>query len=238
MGVNEQIIEASASIEKVLADCSQLATKDLAPLVQGFRTARGLAHLRQALTDEVMRVVMDLQGSKLGFLSDKTYPIEVVRDSVVEAMMLGLRPTGNEFNIIAGNCYAAKNGLLRLVREFPGLTNLYMTPGVAELRGNMALQPMRAQWLLNGEPWTMVRDKSEDADTRFMIRVNSGMGPDAIVGKAERKMAAAIYTRLTGLEVGEGDATEAVNTVGHDVTPPAPPEQDGRRIRMGKGAEN
>lgn len=228
------IIQASESLDGVLAKCSPLAIKSLAPLVQGFRTARGISHLKRMLTPEVMQVIMDLQGNRLGFLSDKTYPVEVVKNCMVEAMMLGLRPTGNEWNIIGGNCYPAKNGLLRLVREFRGLSNLEMTPGVAEVRGSVALQPMRATWILNEQPMELVRDKREDRDERIMVRVNSGMGPDAIVGKAERKMAAAIYTKLTGLEIGEGDATEVITTVGHDTTAPAPPEQDGRRMRMGR----
>jgi len=231
---NEQaMVTVSESIESVLGECSQVATRSLAPLVQGFRTARGISHLRKALTDDVMRVVMDLQGTRLGFQTDKTYPAEVVRECLIEAMMLGLRPVGNEWNIIAGNCYAAKNGLLRLVREFPGLTNLEIIPGVAELRGNTALQPMRANWLLDGEPMAMIRDRSETADTRISVRVTGTPSPDAIIGKAIRKLAAAIYEKLTGLEIGDGDAGEVVPTVGHEVAPPAPPEQDGRRMRMG-----
>lgn len=48
-----------------------------------------VAELREALTDGVMRAIMKLKGSKLGFRTDENasnvYPMELVRDAVIDA---------------------------------------------------------------------------------------------------------------------------------------------------------
>jgi hypothetical protein len=246
---------ASAAIEEALKKCNTMALKELPALKQAIVLAQGMNLLRSSLTDDVMRsVFMPLQGSTLGFVTDKDqtggYPLEVVRDVLSEGMIRGLYPVNNEINIIAGRCYGAKNGFARLLREFPGLTDLRVTPGVPHNAAEKgALVPMHATWMLNGKPMDMVRDVSKDPDgcihdTRIPVRVNSGMGPDAIVGKALRKMYKAIYDMLTGstLTLEDGEVGESIPAVGVTVNPepspaPAEPEQDGQRIKLGKKPE-
>jgi hypothetical protein len=41
------------------------------------------------------------------------------------------------------------------------------------------------------------------------IRVNKGQSADAILGKAKRKMLAAIYSRITGTEITDGEVEDA-----------------------------
>ena len=50
------------------------------------------------------------------------------------------------------------------------------------------------------------------------IRVNKGMGADAIVGKLTRKARAWLYTTITGQDAGDGDAEDDTPI---DVTPQA-----------------
>jgi hypothetical protein len=244
--------QASDSIEATLKQCNTMALKEMPALKQAITLAHGLTALRRALTDEVVAAVfMPLQGSALGFVTDKDreggYPLPVVRDVLLEAMIHGFQPVNNEINIIAGRFYGAKNGFARKLREFPGLTDLHVTPGVPQNVGDKgSLCPMSATWRVNGVPYEMVRDVSKNAatgevrDTRIPVRVNSGMGVDAVVGKATRKMLKAIYDLLTGstLTVEDGEVGEAIPTEGVTVNPepspaPAPPEQDGRKIKLG-----
>jgi len=75
--------------------------------------AMAIKDLREALTPEAMAAVKELAGTSLGFLTDKKpheqYPIEVIRECVVEAMIRGVGVVGNQFNIIAGQFYMARN---------------------------------------------------------------------------------------------------------------------------------
>jgi hypothetical protein len=251
------IDDATAEIERVLEKCAPAALAQMPAMRQAVTLAGGVQALRKALSDELVgRVFMPLQGSPLGFLTDKDqnggYPIATVRDCLIEGMIRGLQPVNNEINIISGRMYAAKNGVRRLVMHWPGLTDLRITPGVPQMAGDRgALIAMRATWKLNGTPMELYRGQTKSADgviedSRIAVRVNSGMGPDAIIGKAERKIFKAIHEILTNGTTTLEDG-EAIDTVGETVTaetpraeaspPPAPPEQDGRRIRIGKKEE-
>jgi hypothetical protein len=249
--------QAEQAITETLQACNVMALKEMPTLRQAIVLAHGVTALRKALTDQVMsEVFMPLQGSALGFQTDKDrdggYPVPVVRDCVIEALIHGFQPVGNELNIIAGRFYGAKNGFARKVREFPGLTDLHITPGVPLNAGDKgSLVPMTATWRVSGAPYEMVRDVSKNAttgvvhDTRIPVRVNSGMGVDAVVGKATRKMLKAIYDLLTGstLTIEDGEVGEAIPAEGVTVNPdpspaPAPPEQDGRKIKLGGNGKN
>ncbi|MFK5282891.1 hypothetical protein ACI3PL_25325, partial [Lacticaseibacillus paracasei] len=69
---------------------------------------------------------MALQGNRLGFKTDKDksggYPESVVKNCLIEAVLLGIQPTGNQFNIIAGNMYPTKEGCGYLLNNFKGLS--------------------------------------------------------------------------------------------------------------------
>lgn len=86
--------------------------------------------MREALSDEVMeRVFMPLMNTKVGFLTDRNgrprkngtvqplYTIPVVRDAIIDAVSIGLLPTGNQFNIIAERMYPTKEGYTALLRK-------------------------------------------------------------------------------------------------------------------------
>jgi hypothetical protein len=215
---------------------------------QAIVLASGVAQLRAVMTDDLVRTVfMPLQGTTLGFLTDKDqrpkdagpdwrpgYPVHVVREVMIEAMISGVRPIGNELNIISSRMYVAKNGLQRMVMTHPGVTDMVITPGVPHMVGpEGALVPMRATWKLNGVPQVIAREfvKRPDgvvSDTRIPIRVNRSMGTDAILGKAMRKIFKAIYDRLVGnnsLTIDDGDAIDTVGeTMSSDPSTQSPAE--------------
>lgn len=195
------------------------AELDRNDMAKGLIMARAMKVLRSLLTEPVMADVMELQGSILGFRTDKDtsggYNREAVRDVLVQALIRGLRPTGNEINIIAGNLYVTKEGFERLLREFPGLTNLAISIGVPAISqgasGETALVPCRASWNLLGVPDSIVCEKGADSDYRIPIRVNKAMGVDAIQGKAKSKLYRRVYERITGTAVAsEADAGDVL----------------------------
>lgn len=97
--------------------------------------AMAIKDLREALTPEAMAAVKELAGTSLGFLTDKKpheqYPIEVIRECVVEAMIRGVGVVGNQFNIIAGRFYMARNGWEAKLRK-AGCTQIVPTVGKPE----------------------------------------------------------------------------------------------------------
>lgn len=204
-----------------------------------LRLARGMQQLRTLLTDDLVReVLLPLRGSKLGFLTDRDsgqngplYDIEVIRDVSIEALLRGFQPVGNEFNVIAGGFYAAKNGIARKLREYPGLTNLEPRPGrvVISQDGESALVSFRINYLLDGTARSLVRDvadiKDISTDQRVQVRVNKRMGYDGIIGKAHRKAMALLLDHLTGstlsLPTAELDDNEPINTTAEASPSPA-----------------
>ena len=193
--------------------------------------AGSINDLRLALTDDLMKPLMGLMNTDLGFRTDKDptravdgkdkdgrpivpYGVEVVRDVVIQAKMLGFRLVGNEVNIIAGRFYAAKNGYRRKLtdkKSFPGLTDFrdsYSSPEVIEGKGTIV--KCEASWKRNGVP--------DSFSAEFGIRVNAGMGADAVIGKAERKLCKRVHDILLGMvtpdaeDLGDGRTIDAETT--------------------------
>jgi hypothetical protein len=131
---------------------------------------------------------------------------------MMEAMIRGFQPIGNEMNIIAGRAYFTKEGFDRKVAQFPGLTDLEMFPSVPVQKDGGALVGYHASWKLNGKVDSLICDvvkvNEQPVDRRIPVRVNDGMGADAILGKATRKFLARIYKRISGATVPEGDALD------------------------------
>jgi hypothetical protein len=180
-----------------------------------------MVSLQAALTPQIMQPILALQGSSLGFKTDKDsvggYDLDTVRNCTIEAWLRGFNHVGNEFNIIAGRFYGAKAGFERLVKTHPGLMNLEVAKGNPEIVGQVAYVTARAVWKLDSKSDEMEFSRrklpsGQEIDLRVPVRVNSGMGIDAILGKADRKIYAAIYARISGETIPDGDAGDVIDT--------------------------
>ena len=177
-------------------------------------TANAIHTLRELLTRDVMKNLMELQNTPLGFMTDRKdarYDEETVRDCIIEATLNGVSPFGNEFNIISSRCYITKNGMKHKLRDVPGLSYT-ITPGIPRMAGDGAIVAMAIEWEYNG-----AKNKKE---INFAIRVNKGMGADAIIGKATRKASAWLFEAVTGTTINEGEADDAIPTTATPVTSP------------------
>jgi len=195
-------------------------------VIKGLILAKAMQRLRELLTPEVMQDVMALQNSPLGFMTDRNqagkppYDVETVRDCAITALLQGFKLTGNEFNIISGRFYAAQAGCQARVQAWPGLHDLQIELGVPQMASEKgALVACSIRWQV-GEKAYAIECKApagpDELDTRLAIRVNAGMGTDAILGKAKRKLYARAIERLTGISQDDrGDLPAMQN--------PAPP---------------
>jgi len=192
--------------------------------------------LRDAFTPAIMSKIMSLMDKPYGFKTDRApgtkayidkgpYDENTVRDVMVCGVLYDLKPTGNELNIIANNIYATKEAFTRKVREIPTLTDLKITFCVPQMKNGGAIVQCSASWIFNGIPGNIGIDENDKCE--IPVRVNSMMGTDAILGKAERKLKKRIYDRITGTEntIPEGDAGEVIIETGATVIDPSPKAQ-------------
>jgi len=207
----EKLGGACDAIERVLASHDLTAIRGAGSLRQTLLMAQGINKLRSLLTPEIMQPIMALQGSALGFRTDKDkdggYPEPAGKEAVIEGLMRGLRVVGNEFNIISNRAYTTKEGMVRLVAEFPGLTTLrYDLDPPKELQGGCTVMA-HCYWVLDGNPMKL--------EANIPVRRNAGMGIDAVLGKATRKLLARVYDRLTGsrLTLPDGEVDDAPGAV-------------------------
>lgn len=169
---------------------------------KAFKLAEAVKDLSGNLTKEYMTPIMQLQNNRLGFKTDKDngYPIEVVKNCLIEAVLTGVQPVNNHFNIIAGNCYITKEGFGYMLSNIPNL-KWEIIPNLPRISPNnpSAAIVMKIRWAQNSQEW-------EEREIDFAIKVNKFMGADAVIGKATRKARAWLFGKVTNCEVADGDA--------------------------------
>lgn len=200
------IDEASAGIEAL--DAIVAYGRSAMKLANGMRKSlmrsNYIARMRSALTPEVMGAVMYLQGSELGFLTDKDkeggYPVNVVRDCVISAAAKGLAPVENQFNIIGGRMYVTTNGCLQILADL-GVRHSE-TAAIPQLGADRAKTKVLVEWEEDGQ--------RQSKELEFEVRLNKGMGVDGANGKAIRKARMWLVNRISGMTLADADAEEAM----------------------------
>jgi hypothetical protein len=170
---------------------------------KAFLIAEAAGELKKSLTAEYMKPIMELQNNRLGFKTDKEagYPEAVVKNCLIEAVLTGVQPFGNQFNIIAGNCYITKEGFGHLLANLPGL-QYEIIPELPRIGqdAKSAAVVMKITWTLNG----VTNERKID----FPIKMNQYMGTDAVIGKATRKARAWLFNNINGIEIADGDVMD------------------------------
>lgn len=183
---------------------SAISNKDLKGFEKAFAVAASVDKLKGLLNEEYMKPIMKLQGNRLGFKTDKDgkggYGETAVRDCLIEAVLMGVQPFGNHFNIIASNTYITKEGFGYLLNNTPGL-RYKITPALPRISGNSAAIVMNIKWFIGS-------GKEQTEALEVAVRVNNGMGADAVIGKATRKARAWLYNNLNDLEISDGDVVD------------------------------
>lgn len=202
-----------ATIDEISAECSLALAGATSKISHALMLARGMNQLRALFTPIIMKDVISLRGTALGFTTDRdkstnkpAYNEEEVKEAAIEAMLRGAYLTGNEFTIIVKRPHLTKEHWKRRVKELPGVSDLEVTPGVPSIKadaGGSALVPMVATWNYRGRAYRLNRVATKAADgtiddKRIPCKINDGQGADQVIGKAERKIYKQIFERLTG----------------------------------------
>lgn len=238
-----KLAEVATQIDEISTNAVALFDGQGGGFAKEIAVAQAIVDMRALLTPDIMRPVMALMNTDLGFRTDKDpkiknwqtgeyptpYTEEVVREVFIEAKLRGFHTTGNEFNIIAGRFYGAQNGLKRKCRD---LTKGTYEPSIDTpvLNGDQARVKCRATWMFNGEKCD-IGIRPEDP-CEFLVRINKSMGPDAIIGKAERKLAKRVYERITGRTIPEAEVNDGGDSIPVDstVTSSTPTAETGAKI--------
>lgn len=230
------LAERRAALAAKAAEIEEIASGAMIHFTQAgsmadeLAVAQAIVDMKAALTPDVMKPIMALMNTDLGFKTDRdpkqlnpktnqpyaAYDVDTVVGIVIEAKLRGFRAVGNEFNIIAGRFYAAQNGFFRKLtdgKSFPGLSNFRDYYGLPKMGTNGATVVAKASWTLNG--------KADSYEQEFGIRVNASMGADAVLGKARRKLCKRVHDILLGIntpdaEVGDDDGLKRVDPLPED----------------------
>lgn len=192
---------------------SVLNQTNLLGFERAYATAQSIQVLKELLTPEYMAPIMQLQGNRLGFKTDKDksggYSMDAVKNCLIEAVLMGLQPFGNEFNIIAGNTYATKEGVGRLLATWRGL-KYSLICGVPKPAsdGKSAVVDVTIKWIINQD--------SKEETIPISIKMDAYTSVDAMIGKATRKGRAWLLSAISGIEIVEADVTDIEHI---DVTP-------------------
>lgn len=196
-----------AVIEKLDAQVvGVIGSQELKGFEKAYKVAEAVEILEDLLDDNYMRPILKLQGKRLGFRTDKDksggYDKHVVKSCLIEAVLMGVQPVGNQFNIIAAGPYITKEGFGYMLKNIPGLNYkiIHELPRVNAAATGAAVKS-RISWQISG-------GDVKEQELEMPIKVNSGQGTDAIIGKATRKARAWLYERLTGVEISDGDIND------------------------------
>jgi len=217
---NKSLVSAAKSID--LISCRAMESFGGAESFEKeLAVAVAVQELRAALTPEVMQPIMALMNTSLGFKTDQDpkrpsasnpaptpYSVDVVREVFIESRLRGFHMVGNEVNIIAGNFYGTAAGFERKVKQNHKVANFKETYEVPRSVGDRgATVKCKAEWSQQDASGKFV---PQSLEREFAIRVNSGMGADAVTGKAKRKLLAAVFGQLTGMITPEGDSADTL----------------------------
>lgn len=145
--------------------------------------AIAIEDMKEALTPEAMSIISHLADSSLGFKTDKKpgekYDPETLKRIVIQAVLNGVNIVGNEFNIIKGEMFIAKNGWKRKLKE-AGFSRIDVNVGRPEdvkesSRGNGGASKISAMFCASatcqkdGETFQVTATQSQLGDYRIEV---------------------------------------------------------------------
>lgn len=197
--VDDQITAALARVAEHSADVTRRVARAVA-------LANATTLVRGAIAKH-WGALAALKDTPFGFATDERegrppYSTEQLQVALTHGILLGGLPTGGEITVISARAYLSLPHFERWSRECEDLERVEITLGVPAMPaggdGGTALVDATASYVYRGVPTTIQWTRGQSMDGRISVRVNKGMGPDAVHGKARRKILAAIRRRVEG----------------------------------------
>ncbi|MBK8807791.1 MAG: hypothetical protein IPO21_14550 [Bacteroidales bacterium] len=183
-----------------------LEANNLTGFEKAFKLSEAMVVLESLLTDDYMKPIIAMKGSRLGFKTDKdtkgdSYSKEIIKRCLIEAVLMGVQPVGNHFNIIAGNAYITREGYGYLLSNIQGLSYSIINelPRIANDKTSAAIE-MNIKYTYKGN--------SNSVKVPIALKMDSYTSVDAIIGKATRKARKWLYEAITGCETTDGEVQD------------------------------
>lgn len=201
--------------ERKLAACQQRLESATGAIGRAVAMAAAI-RTAKAIVDANIDEFMALAGTPLGFAVDKPggYSKEQIGACVMAALVNGDSPIGNEWAIIGGRYYRQLAGWESAFNRVPNSTvPIYRIGNVETItqptwddktqRAVLGIAKVEAtiEFTVRGEIFSVQfldNTQSGGLDERLLIRVNKGMGDDAIIGKAKARLMKALYRQYRG----------------------------------------
>lgn len=203
-------------------------------LVSCLSAASAMYMLDQVLTDDVVHTYFfPLMNTRAGFLTDRNpnkvrrgqqpatpYTIAEVRACLKDAILKGLLPVGNQFNIISGSVYITREGYTALLSRM-GVKHRIIPSQLAD-RDGYAVYSCRIE--------AMTAQGDRISYTNEVLFKRGQYDSDALLqGKAYARSVKSLWTYVSGLDSGDAVEDDAVERVIEDapaeVVPPTQPGQ-------------
>lgn len=213
-------------------------------LVSCLSAANAMYLLDQVLTDDVVRTYfLPLMNTRAGFLTDRNpdktkageqpkapYSIKEVRACLKDAILKGLLPVGNQFNILFGSVYITREGYTALLSKM-GVKHRIIPSQMPDKQGfavyNVRIEAITAQ----GERISYTNE--------VMLRRGKNDSDALLQGKAYARSVKSLWTYVSGLDSGDvveddcvgerviedGQATEVAPSPAPQPQPQAAPSQ-------------
>lgn len=224
-------------LESRLDKCRGLIDTEPSAMKRTILIAKAMKIARQYIRGNI-KDLAELQGTPLGFCTDKEYAPDELVDALTEAAIVGLPFVGNCVNVISKRLYIPKPGWEHRFREHPQLSWPELHIGEIEMTED-------SRWIdLAEDKWYQSNGKTikqrsvpgmskvtawakclfrgieirveffnmetkGGLDERIAIRVNRGMTEDAVKGKAEARLYKALWKLAMGAGPGTADDDDA-----------------------------
>ena len=251
MVIDAKVLKA---LDKTAREYRDLVVKgDTSPTATVLQ-AQAMQSIRDLLTPEVMTPIMALQGSRLGFKTDKDiekagksqsgkwiykkgqgYPVDVVKDVTIWAWAHGAGMVLNQVNIISGNGYLTKEYFIKRIDELLGRDNWMMIHSVPVSKNGGAIVKTTVKWRRkSGQDW-------ESQELELAIKGDSFATTDSYLGKADRKAGAWLLKNITGEVAPDGDVEDnngAIDITPHSVTDATPEKKEPAKQTFNKALQD
>ena len=194
-------LEAMQRIDEIRSKHSLASVDVSSAMAATFALAQGVMELEDAITDDMMIPIMKLKNKGFGFKTDERdgsdrrkeikYTVAQVKQCLIEAMLWGLLPMNNEFNILAGGMYIAKNGIVRITRQYKGVEDVKDVIAIRQQNDKGATAAYKITWRQKGQ--------DEAVEGIVAIKADKWTTADAVLGKATRKAFKRAYDRMANI---------------------------------------
>lgn len=190
-----------AALDVVEQHCTLQAISTLASQAERSIVLAKAIKMAEDALEPFKETISALKCTPLGFMLDKpeNYDWPILRRVIAEGMLRGARITGNEINGISKRCYLTQAYFVRKVRDWPGLTITNEMFSIPRTVNGQTVVDYRIDYEIfngDGNPTTTHACYERQGNNAIPIRVNDGMGADAILGKAKRKAYAGLLEQL------------------------------------------